>query len=1058
MNPAPLLQEEHISQVPALQLLQNLGYTYLRPQEVFLERRGKLANVILEGVIEKQLRKLNRVKFKGREHAFSDASIQGAIQAARDIPIDGLIRTNEQVYDLLSLGKSFEETIQGETKSFTIDYVDWVRPENNAFHVTEEFEVERTASYKICRPDIVLFINGIPFCVIECKRTDEKDPLKQAISQQIRNEQADYIPRLFIYSQLLLVVNKNQALYATTGSTPEFWSGWREDVGEEIDRLVNRPLSAEQKQRLFADRFAYVRRFFDDLDLEGRIPTAQDRAIYSLCRPERLIDLARRFVLFDAAEKKIARYQQYFAVKETMARIKALGPDGVRQGGVIWHTQGSGKSLTMVMLAKSIALEPAIPDSKIVVVTDRVDLDDQIRDTFKHCGKDTTQAKTGRHLMESIAARKETVITTVIDKFQSGIKGKDFKDTSNNVFVLVDESHRTQYGISHGKMRKVLPNACYIGFTGTPLMKGEKNTARRFGGLIHTYTIDRAVKDKAVVPLLYEGRHVLQDVDQKAIDQWFEIITKPLTTAERADLKRKFASADQLNKAHGKIYMTAYDVSEHFRRNLKGTRFKAQLTADRKASALKFKEYLDEFGQVTSEVLISAPDVREGNDDIYDPSKDEVQAFWRRTLERYGSEKEYNKSVIAKFKDAEEPEIVIVVDKLLTGFDAPRNTVLYLARSLKEHTLLQAIARVNRLFEGKEFGFIIDYYGVLQELGDALDLYTSLPDFDKEDLRDCMAGIMEQVRTLPQKHSELCDVFKTVRGKRDEEAYEQFLADEAERQRFYEKLSVYSRTLGIALSTIKFISDTPDNMLARYKGDLSFFQKLRYSVKRRYSEEVDYSEYETRIQKLIDTHVGSNEILRITRQVNIFEQDKFKAELDRLKSDAARADTIAHRTKKTISERMEEDPFFYRRFSKILEDVIEDYRQRRITDAEYLNRVTYIINSIVNRIGDDLPAELNNRDAAKAFYGVVYEAVSPRLDLSDDARQAALRAALRIDEIILDNRVVDWVRNADAQNEMRNQIDDCLYALKEELNIDLGFDAMDSVIESAISVAKARYE
>lgn len=1066
MDATPSFLEDHISQIPALQLLQNMGYAYLRPQEVFLERKGRLSNFLLEGVLEKQLRRLNRIRFRGGEHDFTDDNIRAAIETLKDVPFDGLVRTSEKVYDLLSLGRSFEQEVEGDRKSFTIQYVDWLNPANNVFHVAEEFEVERTGSRQTCRPDIVLFVNGIPLVVVECKRPDEKDSLKVAISQHLRNQDVEHIPRLFTFAQVLFALNKNEAAYATTGTSAKFWSVWREesDVTPEVSKLVNKPLGREQKDRLFADRLKSVRAYFDEQEAGAREVTEQDRALYCLCRPERLLELAYKFVVFDAGEKKIARYQQYFAVMGTLERVKLRDEGGRRKGGVIWHTQGSGKSLTMVMLAKAIALDPDILNPKIVLVTDRVDLDDQLYRTFHHCGKEPVRARTGKHLMEILQGNKEAIIATTIFKFESGVRAQKFRDEGADIFVLVDESHRTQsgsrgeqYGKAHEKMRRVLPRACYIGFTGTPLMKKEKNTARQFGGFIDTYTIRRAVEDRAVVPLLYEGRHVVQEVDERAMDKWFEVVTKPLTPAQRADLKRKFSTADQLNKADRKIYLMAFDISEHFRQNWKGTGFKAQLTADSKASALKFKEYMDEFGQVTSEVLISGPDMREGNEEVERVGDDEVQSFWKRMMERYGTEDAYNKQLINAFKYDDDPEIIIVVDKLLTGFDAPRNTVLYLARKLQGHGLLQAVARVNRLWEGKDFGYVLDYYGVLSELGEVLELYGALPEFDREDLEDALTDVQEEIEKLPQKHSELWDIFKSVKNRRDEEAFELELAKEDVRQKFYAKLSAYTRALGIALSTVQFNVETPEETVERYKHDLAFFQKLRVSVKRRYSDEIDYREYEAKVQKLINTHVTSDEVLQITPPVNIFEQEKFQAEVEKLQTAASKADTIAHRTKRTITEKMEEDPYFYRRFSKILEEAIEAYREQRISDAEYLSRVTEVMNSVVNRTGDDLPAALKNRDAAKAFYGVVNEVFTWQGLSGAESKEVAARAALQIDEIIRRNRVVDWIANLDAQNAMRNEIDDYLYELREETGIGLSLDDMDMIVENSVDIAKARY-
>jgi type I restriction enzyme, R subunit len=1055
----PSFQEDHVSQVPALQLLQSLGYTYLRPQEVFLERKGKLGNVLLEGILAAQLRKLNRINYRGKQYEFTEANIQDAILALKDVPFDGLVRTSEQIYDLLVLGKSLEQTVEGDKKSFDLNFIDWRNPANNVFHVVEEFEVERSGSKDKCRPDVVLFVNGIPLCIIECKQSG-KDMVEQAISQNIRNQGEDYIPKLFVFSQVLLAVAANDAAYATTGTPAAFWARWREldDVTKEVHALINRPLSRAQKDTLFADRFGYVRTYFDDLEAEGREVTEQDKTLYSLCRPERLIELAWRFIVYDAGDKKIARYQQYFTVNSILARVRKIGTDGRRLGGVVWHTQGSGKSLTMVMLAQSLARETEIPNAVIVLVTDRVDLDLQIKKTFHHCGLEPVQAQTGKHLTKLITEGKATVITTVIDKFASAVDAGDFKNESPNLFVLVDESHRSVYGETGAKMEKVLPKACFIGFTGTPLMKKEHKTANKFGGYIEpSYTIDQAVKDKAVVPLLYEGRLVLQQVDQKAIDKWFEVVTQPLSNEQRADLKKKFASADQLNKADRKVYEAAFDISEHFSQNWQGTGFKAQLAAPNKLTALKYKKYLDEFGKVTSEVIISAPDTREEQEDVLEVDTEEVRAFWKKMMAKYGTEKQYLEQIINGFKHGPEPEILIVVSKLLTGFDAPTNTVLYLCRKFVEHNLLQAIARVNRISGGKDFGFIMDYYGVLQQLGEAMDLYGALPGFEKDEIAGTVTDVADEIKSLPQKHSELWDVFKTVKNSKDKEKYERLLGDEELRGQFYDKLNAYCRTLGIALATMQFLRDTPEKKISTYKNDLTFFLKLRVAVKHRYAEEIDYKDYEKKVQKLIDTHVHAEGIEQVTPPVNIFERDAFKKEVEKLESAASKADTIAHRTQRTITEKMDEDPVFYRRFGRILQDTIDDYRAARISEKDYLNKVTEVMQSVLSRTGDKLPEILRDRDVAKAFYGVVNEVVA-RLGVPE-AELAGVSAeiAVRIDDAIEPMAIVDWRTNLDVQNQMRNAIDDLLYDLKAERGYNLTTEDMDAIVERSLDIAKSRY-
>ena len=1094
MHNTPSFKEDHISQIPALILLQNMGYIYLTPEETLKERHGKKSKVILEGILEAQLRKINHINFKGKKYEFSDSNIKNAIEALKDYHYEGLINTNEKIYDLLCLGKSFEQNMDGDKKSFNLKYIDWKNIKNNIFHVTAEFEVSRTGSNETRRPDIVLFVNGIPLSVIECKRPDIKEPLAQAISQNIRNQKDNEIPGLFVYSQILMALTKNEGKYATTGTKAKFWSLWREEkINEtEILEIINTPLTEEQRKKLFSPPFACT--YFDragispnllikeskarygkeiseiespedknllelikkSLSEQGEITvTEQDRLIYSLLKPDRFIELIYNFILYDCGVKKIARYQQYFAVKNTLERVTEINKEGKRQGGVIWHTQGSGKYLTMVMMAKALSLEPSISDPRIILVTDRVDLDDQIYKTFHQCGKDPVQATSGEDLVSKIKEKKE-IITTIIDKFETAGKKRKFKDTSHNIFVLVDESHRSQYGVANATMGNVLPEACYIGFTGTPLMKKDKNTARKFGGIIDTYTIDRALKDKAVVPLLYEGRHVVQEADQISIDSWFKKISKNLTEKQKTDLKRKFSTADRLNEAEQKIASAAYDISEHFKKTWKNTSFKGQLTAPSKIAALKYKKYLDDFGDISSEILISGPDTREGHEDVFEETKSEVQIFWKNMMNKYGNEKNYNKQVINSFKNDDYPEIIIVVDKLLTGFDAPRNVVLYITRNLRDHKLLQAIARVNRLYDNKEFGYIIDYYGLLGDLDKALADYTSLEDFDNEDIEGLLKNITEEINTLPQKHSDLREIFKEIKNKSDEEAYERLLSDEVLRDNFYERLTDYAKTLSVAMSSGKYLEETPEEKINNYKKDLRFFLSLRKSVKRRYSDEIDYRDYEPKIRKLIDTYIPSNEILQITEPVNIFETEKFQAQVEECKTIASQADTIAYRTEKTIEEKLEEEPVFYTRFSKLLKDTIENFKNRRISEKEYLETVKGIMVSVRDRTGDEIPDKLKHRLIAKAFYGIVLETLNKTNNIPD-IKDISADTAIAIDDIIQQNKIVDWVNNTDTQNKMRNEIEDSLYEINSTYKINLTVDDIDKIMEQAISIARVRY-
>jgi type I restriction enzyme R subunit len=1058
MHDIPSFKEDHISQIPALLLLMQLGFTYLNPKEAQAERGGRLASVLLDGILEKQLRKINKIHYKGEELPFSEGNIQTALQALKAMPYDGLVRTNEKIYDLLTLGKSLQQTIYGDVKSFTLHYIAWQNIGQNVFHVSDEFAVERSGSHDTRRPDIVLFVNGIPLVVIECKRPDIKEPIAEAVSQQIRNQKEDNIPKLFLYSQILLALSKNEAAYATTGTSRKFWATWQEASGEqELQKLLGRAIPQEAKDKLFSGRYRYARADFAAIAPAGRAITEQDRAIYALCRPARLLEIFSRYILYDAGEKKIARYHQYACIQNIIERIQSVDQERKRKGGVVWHTQGSGKSLTMVMLAKKIALDAQLGNYKIILVTDRVDLDEQIYDTFDACGTQLAQATTGQHLLELLQQAKARIIATTIFKFQTAINKKVPAILDNNIFVLVDESHRTNYGKTHAKMCQILPQACYIGFTGTPLLRKDKNTVAKFGGLIEpSYTIIKAVSDRVVVPLLYEGRHVPQDVQAEMLDNWFERITEKLSAEQKSSLKRKFACARQLNRAEQKVMAVAWDIASHFYENWQGTPFKAQLVADRKLTALRYKYYLDEFAKVTSEVLISGPDEREGEDDIYEESKEPVIRFWKKTMEKYGTEKAYNRQVISAFKNGEDLEIIIVVDKLLTGFDAPRNTILYLTRKLEGHSLLQAVARVNRLYEGKEFGYVLDYYGILSKLGKALDRYGSLAGFDKNDLDGTLNDVGEYIQNLAQQYADLWDIFKTIGNKLDAEAFERLLGDEERRDQFYQKFSQYSRTLAVALSSAKFLAETPAEKIEKYKQDMKFFMNLRTAVRKRYAEEISFREYEPKIQKLIDTHVGAGQVEQITPLVNIFDQENFAKELAKVQPTASRADTIAHRTARVISEKMSEDPVYYGKFSLLLKQIIEDFRKLRITDAEYLRKAKQIMNSVIQRTGDELPDSLQHADVARAFYGIIYQVFGSYQGWQEEVKEIASQASLNTEKIIQSLCIVNWENNVDIQNRMRNAIEDYLFTMQKLHNIRITFDDMDKIMEGCLEIARLR--
>ncbi len=1075
----PSFKEDHISQLPALKLLMNMGWKYLSPEQALETRGGRTSNVLLETILKEQLQFINTIEYKGKEFPFSDANVNNAILAIRDLPVqDGFMAANKAFYELITLGRSFEQSVLGDKKSFSFHYIDWKHPENNTYHVSEEFSVLRSGSSEHYRPDIVLFINGIPVVVIECKSPKIKDPIDKSIEQHLRNQQEDGIRSLYQYSNLVMGLATHEAKYATTATQKEFWSFWKElfkTKAEEtawldkLQALKNQPLPANERTTLFQERYKNVWSFFRNLEKEAQAITEQDKLLFSFCQPERLLDIFFNFTLYDDGIKKITRYQQYFAVHNTLKKVVKTNSEGLRKGGVIWHTQGSGKSLTMVMLAQLIATHPQIRNPKIILVTDRIDLDDQITETFKKCQIPVENAQTGKHLVELLSATGDTVITTLIHKFEAAVNRAKEGFDSPDIFVLVDEGHRSQYGTFNIKMQKVFPKGCFIAFTGTPLMKKEKSTANRFGGLIDVYSITDAVEDKAVVPLLYEGRHNLIEVNEKPLDNYFDRVSEPLTPYGKAALKRKFSSTNQLNKAEEVIYARAWDISDHYEQNVQdilfgGLKAKGQLVAPNKTTAIRYREFIREIGKVTSEVLISPPDVRENYEDAFEESTDLILKFWKAMMDKYGSPENYEKSLINSFKKHDNPEIIIVVDKLLTGFDAPNNYVLYLTRQLKEHTLLQAIARVNRLAPGKEHGLIIDYYGNLENLDSALETYSGTNNYDAADLEGTMTNISEEIKKLPQVHSEVWDIFKELKNKYDEPAYEELLQDEAIRHIFYEKVSAFARLLKLALSSFEFISKTPEQQINKYKQDAKFFLGLRISVKRRYFDDLEYKEYEPQVQKLIDKHITTEgEILRITEMVNIFNKEERDREVEKIASKAAKADHIASRTIKAINVKMDEDPVYYKKLSRLIRDTIEDYHQHRISEADYLNKAREYEDQFHNGRQDNVPENLHGNDTGIAIYNLITEIFKGHLKFTDGSQNIAAVMAEGIDQVIKSivfengRPIIDWVNKSDIEGRIKIEIDDYLFDLKTQQEIELPFDLIDELVEEGLKVARLKY-
>ena len=626
--------------------------------------------------------------------------------------------------------------------------------------------------------------------------------------------------------------------------------------------------------------------------------------------------------------------------------------------------------------------------------------------------------------------------------------------------MLIDEAHRTQYGRLGVKMQQVFPKACFIAFTGTPLMKKEKNTAAKFGGIIGTpYTITDAVADGAIVPILYEGRHNLFDLNEKPLDTYFDRVSEPLTDYGKVHLKCKANSIAQLNRADQIIQARAWDIAEHFKKNVQNEGFKAMLVTPSKTAAIDYRDYLMKECKLDCEVLISAPDTRENNEDSFEENEYKVGSFYKAMMDKYGSSKKYEDSLIDSFRDKEQPELLIVVDKLLTGFDAPIVKVMYLTRSLKEHTLLQAIARVNRVKEGKDYGLIIDYYGNLENLDKAIEMYGSWEDFEANDLKDTVTNAAKEIEKLPQLHSQLWDIFKTVKNKYDTEAYAELLSDKEKRETFYERLSLFARMLKLALSLVSFDTEENAPTIERYQKDLKFFLALRTDVAHRYFDTIDYTEYEKQIQKLIDKHIITDgDFLQITEKIDLFDKEERDKALEQLIGHASKADHIASRTVKAISIKMDEDPIFYQKLSTLIRQTIEAYRQKRIDELEYFNRVRDYENQFFEGAQSDLPEALIGNKKATAFYNLLGEHLKTLDTLPHTAQKVkwALQLDLLINHIIYEEGtpIVDWQQNSLLVNEIAQTIDDFFYQLKQQQGVEIPFDIVDTIIEEIVKVSK----
>ncbi|WP_284126595.1 type I restriction endonuclease subunit R [Parerythrobacter aestuarii] len=1036
MTITPNTAELYSSHIPALATLVSLGWDYLSPEDC-LAARGGNQGVVLRDVLVEQLRR-RTFDYKGRTYPLSTNAIDQIVRELTSPALnEGLITANEKLYNAITLGITVTEFVEGKKHSVTVPIIDWAHPLANSFVASEEMEVLAVPGTHTRRPDIVGFVNGIPLLVIEAKRPDSGNPNKsmvdEGISQTIRNQGQEEIPHLFAYAHLLLSIGMTDGRYGTTKTPRKFWAQWREEEFSEdhFRQIKNAAKATDPRAAILKNHVREVRDHFQHLWSDEQAVTAQDRLLIGLCTPERLLEFVRSYVLFDRkVDKIVARHQQFFGIRALLNQISGIRPDGAREGGVIWHTTGSGKSFTMVMLCKALLLHEQLKACRLVVVTDRRDLEKQLAGNFltggafgsdigsKVAGK--AKAQSGRDLAKRIGKGTERIIFTIINKFGSAARHAECRNDSADMIVLVDEGHRSQGGENHERMRKALPNAAYVAFTGTPLLKDDK-TANKFGRIVHAYTMKDAVSDGTVTPLLYEEREPILDVNERAIDNWFDKVTAGLSDEQRGDLKKKFGTKGAVYGSGDRINLIALDIATHFSENFKDLDLglKGQLATDSKRSAIRYKKALDATGLVSSAIVISPPDTREGHSEVDEAELPEVLQWWKENVK--GDPDDYERQVIEDFSTDGRPDILIVVDKLLTGFDEPRNAVLYIDKKLEQHNLIQAIARVNRLHEHKKYGLLIDYRGILKALDTALTEYQDLAErtqggFDLDDIDELYADVSTEYKRLPSLHADLWSIFKPVKNRADIEQYRQLLVPQTRegedgapvdmnqkiREDFYEALTAYGMCLKIALGSRSFFEDTSitEGQIAEYKRDLKFFSNLRKIVKQDAQETIDYSAYEDQIRRLVDRYVVGEDVENVDGVLIVNELgNQQAAETWSPEKTRNETDIIRSRVRKTIEQELADDPYAQLFFSDLLKRAIAE--ASALFDHPYKQYIMFkdLEEKLAAKKIDDLPKRLEGHRHASAYFGII------RLEIGDavangDEQQDFIRAALDMEKSV----------------------------------------------------------
>ena len=951
-----------------------------------------------------------------------------------------LIEANREVYGQLRYGVNVQPST-GEHR-VTVKLIDWENPLNNDFGIAEEVTLKGENTK---RPDIVLYINGIAIGVLELKRSTVS--VSEGIRQNLTNQKEDFIEWFFSTVQLVMAGNETQGLRYGTIKTPEkHWLRWKEANADPAagNNLLLRELS-------------------------------------QVCNKTQMLDLLHNFIVFDAGTKKICRHNQFFGVKAAQAHVKR------REGGIIWHTQGSGKSLIMVWLAKSI-LE-TIPNARVLIITDRTELDEQIEKVFNGVNEDIRRTRSGAHLLQVLSNSAERLVCSLVHKFgKSGeIEDADIDDYVQDIekhrpkgfqppgelFVFVDECHRTQSGKLHRAMKTLLPDAMLMGFTGTPLLKGDKQRSiETFGPYIHTYKYDEAVEDNVVLDLRYEARDIDQDLSSpEKIDEWFNNKTRGLTDTAKAQLRQRWStmqnvlsSSERLNKIVADIVLDMAKIDR-----LKSGRGNAMLVADSIYSACRYFQLFQETPLKGKCAIVTSyrptvdsvarEETGEGRTDkqteyytyreMLAAHFDEPASTAMHKVDRF--EQEVKKLFIEK---PAEMKLLIVVDKLLTGFDAPPVTYLYIDRNMQDHGLFQAICRVNRLDgEDKEFGYIVDYKDLFGSLKQAITDYTgeAFENFDAEDvkglLKDRLQKGKERLEETREAVKALCEPVAPPRDSADYIRFfcaqengnvEQLKANAQKRVNLYKFTAAFVRAyanLANEMNEAGYSSAETQEI----KDEVSHYENVSQEIKLASGDYVDLKAYEPDMRHLIDTYIraeGSETLSTLgdIPLVQLIVQNGAEA-IDQLPEGirtnrAATAATIENNLRRLIVDESEVNPRYYENMSNLLDDIIRERRRGTIDYREYLSRIEELSRRMTEQEDQTgYPPDINT-GALRAFFDNLD-------DLPEDRRAAAARA---IDDAIRSTKRDNWRETKVKRNQVRNAIARIIQ--QEFSGYDLDIDAL----------------